>query len=37
MLLRILSQEDPDYPISPTYVYYSALKSNDNGILQQKF
>ena len=37
MLLHILSEKDPDYPILPTYAYYSALKGNDGGVLQQKF
>jgi len=37
MLLHILSEEDSDYPILPTYAYYAALKGGDNGILHQKF
>ena len=37
MLLHILSEQDSDYPILPTYAYYAVLKGNDNGILHQKF
>ena len=37
MLLHILSEEDPGYPILPTYAYYSVLKGNDDGIFHQKF
>ena len=37
MLLHILSEEDPGYPILPTYAYYSVLKGNDDGIFYQKF
>ena len=37
MLLHILSEQDPDYPILPTYAYYAALKGNDDGILHRKF
>ena len=37
MLLHIISEEDPDYPLLPTYVYYSALNDSDGGILQQTF
>lgn len=29
MLLHILSEEDPDYPVFPTYVYYQVLKNYD--------
>ena len=35
MLLHILSEEDPDYPILPTYAYYSVLKGNNNGMFHQ--
>ena len=37
ILLHVLSEQDPDYPILPTYAYYAALKGNDDGILHQKF
>ena len=37
MLLHVLSEEDSDYPILPTYAYYSVLKGNNNGIFQHKF
>lgn len=37
MLLHVFSEEDIDYPILPTYAYYSMLKGNDDGIIQQKF
>ena len=29
MLLHVLSEADPDYPVFPTYVYYQVLKSPD--------
>ncbi|MEM6614450.1 MAG: universal stress protein [Cyanobacteria bacterium P01_C01_bin.72] len=37
MLLHILSEQDLDYPILPTYAYYAALKGSDGGMLYQKF
>lgn len=37
MMLHVLSEEDPGYPILPTYAYYAVLKGSDDGILQQKF
>ncbi len=37
MLLHVLSEEDPDYPVLPTYAYYSVLKGIDSNMLQEKF
>lgn len=37
MLLHILSEEDPGYPILPTYAYYSVLKDSDGGVFREKF
>lgn len=37
MLLHVLSEEDPDYPILPTHAYYSVLKGNDSGLFYEKF
>ena len=37
MLLHILSETDPDYPILPTYAYYSILKGDDDSIFREKF
>lgn len=37
MLLHVLSEEDFDYPVLPTYAYYSVLRDDDEGLLQQKF
>ncbi|MBE9048434.1 universal stress protein [Pleurocapsales cyanobacterium LEGE 10410] len=37
MLLHILSEEDPGYPMLPTYAYYSVLKDTDGGIFREKF
>lgn len=37
MLLHVLSEEDPDYPILPTYTYYSVLNGVDGNMLHQKF
>lgn len=37
MLFHVLSEDDLDYPILPTYAYYSVLKGSDNGMLHQKF
>lgn len=37
MLLHILSEEDVDYPILPTYAYYAVLKGKDDNIFHQKF
>ena len=36
-LLHILSEEDSNYPVLPISAYYSALKSDNGGILQAKF
>ena len=37
MLLHILSEEDSDYPMLPTYAYYSVLKDSEDGLFQAKF
>ncbi|MEL7079708.1 MAG: universal stress protein [Cyanobacteria bacterium J06582_2] len=37
MLLHVLSEEDVDYPILPTYAYYAVLKGKDDSIFHQKF
>lgn len=37
MLLHILSEEDPGYPILPAYAYYSVLKGSGDGIFQEQF
>ena len=37
MLLHILSEEDPDYPVFPTYVYYQVLKDPDHVEYQEKW
>ena len=37
ILLHVLSEQDPDYPILPTYAYHAVLKGNNNGILHQRF
>ncbi|MEM8832067.1 MAG: universal stress protein [Cyanobacteria bacterium P01_G01_bin.19] len=37
ILLHILSTEDLDYPILPTYVYYSVLKDSDGDVFRQKY
>lgn len=37
MLLHILSEEDPDYPLLPTYAYYAVLKDSDGGVFQEEF
>ena len=37
MLLHILSEEDVDYPVLPTYAYYEVLKGKDDSIFYQKF
>ena len=37
MLLHVLSEEDPGYPVLPTYAYYSVLKDSDDGLLREKF
>ena len=37
MLLHILSETDPDYPILPTSAYYAVPKDNDDGIFYQTF
>ncbi|MEM9507823.1 MAG: universal stress protein [Cyanobacteria bacterium P01_E01_bin.35] len=37
MLVHVLSEADPDYPILPTYAYYSLLKGNDDGLFQEQF
>lgn len=36
-ILHVLSTEDPDYPILPTYAYYAVLKDSDGGIFRQKY
>ena len=37
MLLHVLSEEDVDYPILPTYAYYAVLKGKDDSIFHQTF
>ena len=37
MLLHILSEEDVDYPILPTYAYYAVLKGKEDSIFHQTF
>lgn len=37
MLLHILSEEDSDYPVLPTYAYYSVLKDSEGGLFQTRF
>ena len=37
IMLHVLSTEDPDYPILPTYAYYSVLEDSDGGVFQQKY
>ena len=37
MLLHILSEEDVDYPLLPTYAYYAVLKGKDDSIFHQTF
>ena len=37
MLLHILSEEDVDYPILPTYAYYAVLKGKDDSIFHKTF
>ncbi len=37
MLLNILSEEDSDYPVFPTYVYYQVLKNPDHSEYQEKW
>lgn len=37
MLLHILSEEDSDYPVFPTYVYYQVLKNHDNSEYEAKW
>lgn len=37
MLLHILSEEEPDYPLLPTYAYYAVLKDSNGGVFQEEF
>ena len=37
MLLHVLSQTDPAYPVLPTYIYYSVLRGKEDSIFHQKF
>lgn len=37
MLLRVLSEEDSDYPTFPTYVYYQILNDIENGVFQESW
>lgn len=37
MLVHILCERDPDYPMLPTYAYYSVLKDRDSGIYREEF
>ncbi|MCC0177774.1 universal stress protein [Waterburya agarophytonicola K14] len=37
MLLHILSDEDIDYPILPTYAYYAVLKGKDDSVFHKAF
>lgn len=37
ILLHILCEEDSDYPILPTYAYYSVLKDSEDGLFQARF
>lgn len=37
MLLHILSEEDSDYPILPTYAYYSVLKDSEGGLFEARY
>jgi nucleotide-binding universal stress UspA family protein len=37
MLLHILSAKDPNYPILPTYAYYSILEANNADLFQEHF
>ncbi len=37
MLLHILSEKDPDYPMLPTYAYYSILKGDDDSMFREQF
>ena len=37
MLLHILSEEDVDYPLLPTYAYYAVLKGKDDSIFHKTF
>ena len=37
MLLHILSETDPDYPVLPTYAYYSILKGDNDSVFRAKF
>lgn len=30
MLLHVMSEQDQDYPVFPTYVYYQVLKNPDH-------
>lgn len=37
MLLHVLSEADPDYPVFPTYVYYQVLKNPDCNEYKQEW
>ena len=37
MLLHILSEEDVDYPILPTYAYYAVLKGKNDSVFHKTF
>ena len=37
MLIHVLCEQDPDYPILPTYAYYSVLKDSNSDIYQKEF
>ncbi len=37
MLLHILSEEDPDYPVFPTHVYYQVLKNHDHNEYESRW
>ena len=37
MLLHILSQKEPDYPIAPTYTYYPIIEETSYETYQQEY
>ena len=37
LLLHILSEGNPDYPVLPTYAYYSVLQNSNDGIDREEF
>ena len=37
MLLHVLSEEDPDYPVFPTYIYYQVLKNPDHSEYHERW